>query len=115
MAIVNTKILGQSNPAATTATTLYTVPSSTSTRVTTIAVCNTSNAARTFRLWFAIAAAIDTTAQYLYYGTALAANDTFIVNPGEPGFTLGTGDLIRIYASNNDLAFTAYGEELVNQ
>jgi hypothetical protein len=34
------KVLGQLNPAATTPTTLYTVPASTSTVVSTITICN---------------------------------------------------------------------------
>jgi len=37
---INYKVLGQSNPAATTATTLYTVPAGTQAVVSTIAVCN---------------------------------------------------------------------------
>jgi len=34
------KVLGQSNPSETTATTLYTVPSATSAVCSTIAICN---------------------------------------------------------------------------
>ena len=36
------KVLGQSNPAATTATTLYTVPAATSAIASTITICNQS-------------------------------------------------------------------------
>ena len=44
------KVLGQSNPAATTATTLYTVPSATSTVISTITICNQAATAATFRV-----------------------------------------------------------------
>jgi hypothetical protein len=44
------KVLGQSNPSATTATTLYTVPSATSTIVSTITVANLAGSAATFRI-----------------------------------------------------------------
>ena len=44
------KVLGQSNPAATTLTTLYTVPSSTSVIASTLAICNQSSSAGTFRV-----------------------------------------------------------------
>ena len=44
------KVLGQSAPSATTETTLYTVPSSTSSIVSTITVCNRDTASGTFRI-----------------------------------------------------------------
>ena len=44
------KVLGTSNPSATTATTLYTVPATTSTIVSTINVCNQAAAAGSFRI-----------------------------------------------------------------
>lgn len=44
------KVLGQSNPAATTATTLYTVPSATSAVVSTISVCNQAATSGTYRI-----------------------------------------------------------------
>jgi len=44
------KVLGQSNPAATTATTLYTVGAGKSAVVSTITVCNQAAATATFRI-----------------------------------------------------------------
>jgi hypothetical protein len=44
------KVLGQSNPAATTATTLYTVPAATQAVISTLVVCNQASTAATFRL-----------------------------------------------------------------
>ena len=44
------KVLGQNNPSATTATSLYTVPSSTSTVVSTLTITNLAASAGTFRV-----------------------------------------------------------------
>ena len=44
------KVLGQSNPAATTATTLYTVPSAKSAVISSLTVCNQASTAATFRV-----------------------------------------------------------------
>ena len=44
------KVLGQSNPSATTETTLYTVPASSSTVVSTIAIANQAGTAATYRI-----------------------------------------------------------------
>ena len=48
MATTTYKVLGQSNPSATTATTLYTVPAATQTIVSTITVCNQAASAGTY-------------------------------------------------------------------
>jgi hypothetical protein len=44
------KVLGQSNPSATTATSLYTVPAATQTIVSTVTVCNQSSTAGSYRI-----------------------------------------------------------------
>ena len=44
------KVLGQVNPAATTATALYTVPSSTSSVISSVSIANLAATAATFRL-----------------------------------------------------------------
>jgi len=44
------KVLGQSNPSATTATTLYTVPSATQAVVSTIVIANLTASSATFRI-----------------------------------------------------------------
>ena len=59
------KVLGQSNPSATTATTLYTVPSATQTIVSTIVVANTAATSATFRIAVRIAGAALATSQYV--------------------------------------------------
>ncbi len=104
------KILGQSAPAANTATSLYTVPSSTSTMVSHVSVCNT-NAPGTgakIRVWFQVAGAGDTTKQYLYYDFILDGGETLITS----GVTLATTDVIRVQTDTANVAFQAFGDEV---
>lgn len=103
------KVLGQSNPAATTATTLYTVPSATSTVVSTIVICNQAAAAATYRISVRPAGGAQTTAMYLAYDVAIAANDSTALTLG---ITLATTDVITVYSSTTTLSFTAFGSEI---
>jgi hypothetical protein len=103
------KVLGQSNPAATTATTLYTVPASTSTVVSTLVICNQAASAATYRISVRPAGAAQTAAMYLAYDVAVAANDSTALTLG---VTLATTDIITVYASSATLAFTAFGSEI---
>ena len=102
------KVLGQSNPSATTATTLYTVPSSTSTVVSTLSVCNRSATATTFRIAIRPAGATLDNAHYLYYDVAIPGNDSFLATVG---LSLATTDVITVYAGAATLTFTAFGQE----
>jgi hypothetical protein len=103
------KVLGQQNPAATTATTLYTVPASTSTVVSTLVICNQAASAATYRISVRPAGAAQTTAMYLAYDVAVAANDSTALTLG---VTLATTDVITVYASTATLSFTAFGSEI---
>jgi hypothetical protein len=103
------KCLGQLAPSATTLTDLYTVPAATQTTVSSIVVCNRSGSSATFRIAVAIAGAADATKQYLYYDTTIPANDSFVATIG---VTLATTDKLRVYASNANLSFNAFGVEV---
>ena len=103
------KVLGQSNPAATTATTLYTVPAATQTVVSTIAVCNTGASSATFRIAIRPAGASLAAQHYVAYDTPIAANDTIALTLG---VTLATTDVVTIYASSATMSFNAYGSEI---
>jgi hypothetical protein len=103
------KTLGQSNPSATTATTLYTVPSSTSTILSTLTVCNQASTAATFRIAVRPAGASLTASQYIAYDTPIAANDTIALTLG---ITLATTDVVTIYASSANMSFSAFGSEI---
>lgn len=102
------KVLGQSAPSATTATTLYTVPSATSTVVSTINVCNQSGVA-TFRIAVRPAGASLAAQHYLAYDTQIQANDSVSLTLG---ISLATTDVITVYASTANLSFAAFGAEI---
>ena len=104
------KVLGQSNPAATTLTTLYTVPASTQTVISTITVANQAATAATYRIAVRIAAAGISAAQYLAYDVSLPANATDTLTLG---VTVGATDVISVYASTATMSFNAFGSEIV--
>jgi len=103
------KVLGQSNPAATTATTLYTVPAATATVVSTISVCNQAAAAATFRIAIRPAGATLAALHYIAYDTTVNSNDATMITIGA---TLAATDVITVYASSADISFNAYGSEI---
>lgn len=105
----NYKVLGQANPAATTATTLYTVPSATSAVVSTIAVCNQGASAATFRIAIRPAGATLAAQHYIAYDSTVTANNTTFITVG---VSLATTDVITVYASNTSLSFSAFGTEI---
>ena len=103
------KVLGQVAPSATTATTLYTVPASTQTVVSTIAVSNQAGSAGTYRI--AIRPAGETLAakHYIAYDSAITANNSTMITIG---VTLGATDVITVYASSASMSFNAFGSEI---
>jgi len=103
------KVLGQSAPSATTATTLYTVPASTSAMVSTINVCNRDSGSDTFRIAVRPAGAALAAQHYLAYDVGIPANDSIAVTIG---VSLGAGDVLEVYAGSADLSFTAFGAEI---
>ena len=103
------KVLGQLNPSATTATTLYTVPSATQTVVSTISVCNQASSAATFRIAVRPAGATLDPKHYIVYGATVPASDSTMITLG---LTLATTDIITVYASSATLSFNAYGSEI---
>ena len=103
------KVLGQSAPSATTATTLYTVPSTTSTVVSTITVANRDSTSATFRIAVRPAGAALANQHYIAYDCSVGANDTTALTLG---LTLAATDVITVYASSANLTFNAYGSEI---
>lgn len=102
------KVLGQSNPAATTLTTLYTVPSAKEAVVSTISVANLTSTAATFRLAVRPAGASIANQHYIGYDITIGASDSTLITVG---LTLATTDVISVYASTANLAFSAFGDE----
>jgi glucose-6-phosphate dehydrogenase assembly protein OpcA len=103
------KVLGQSNPAATTATTLYTVPSATQAVVSTIVVANLTGTAATFRIAVRVAGATLASSQYVAYDITVGASDSTTVTLG---ITLGATDVITVYGSTANITFSAFGSEI---
>jgi glucose-6-phosphate dehydrogenase assembly protein OpcA len=103
------KVLGQVNPTAATATTLYTVPALTQTVVSTISVCNLTAGEVAFRIAIRPAGATLASQHYIAYDAKVAGADTTFITVGA---TLGAGDVITVYESAADLAFSAFGSEI---
>ena len=102
------KVLGQSNPAATTLTTLYTVPSATSTVCSTLAVANLGFAT-TVRVAVRPAGASIANQHYIVYNTTLDQYATIFLTLG---ITLDTTDVVSVYAGTANVAFSLYGSEI---
>jgi len=104
----NYKVLAQSAPAATTSTSIYTVPANTSAVVSTITVCNRDTSAGTYRI-----AVTNTTvgnASYVVYDSSLDAKSTTAYTLG---ITLAAGYSIYVYASSANFSFNVFGSEIV--
>jgi glucose-6-phosphate dehydrogenase assembly protein OpcA len=103
------KVLGQSNPAATTATTLYTVPSATEAVVSTIVIANLTATAATFRIAIRPNGAALANSQYIAYDITVGASDSTALTLG---ITMDATDVITVYGSTANLTFTAFGSEI---
>ena len=103
------KVLGQSAPSATTATTLYTVPAATSAVVSSIVIANRDSASATFRIAIRPAGATLANQHYIAYDVTVGASDSTVLTLG---LTLATTDIITVYASTANLSFSAYGSEI---
>lgn len=103
------KVLGQVNPAATTATTLYTVPSATNTVVSTIVICNQAASTATFRIAVRPAGATLAAIHYVAYDVTVGASDSTALTLG---LTLAATDVVTVYGSTATLSFNAYGSEV---
>lgn len=102
------KVLGQSNPSATTNTDIYTVPASTDTVISSLLVCNRGTAETYFRVAIRPAAAVISNEHYIYYDVVLAGNDTFAATLG---ITLAATDVVTVYATDATLSFHLFGQE----
>ena len=102
------KVLGQSNPSATTVTTVYTVPASKEAVVSSISVANLTATAATYRIAIRPAGASIANQHYLGYDITVGASDSTIITVG---LTLATTDVISVYASTANLVFQAFGDE----
>lgn len=103
------KVLGQSNPSATTATTLYTVPSATEAVISTITVCNQASTAATYRIAVRPDGASLAAQHYVAYDVSLPGNATDTLTLG---ITVNAADVITVYSSTATMSFNAFGSEI---
>jgi hypothetical protein len=101
------KVLGQL-AATTTATAVYTCPSSTETVVSTITVCNRAAASKTYRIILRPNDETLDNKHYLAYDVIIAANDTTALTLG---ITMDASDKLYVSSSTNDLTFNVFGSE----
>jgi len=102
------KVLGQSNPSATTLTTLYTVPASTQAIASTLSVANLG-VSTTFRVAVRPAGASIANQHYLVYDASVNANDSFYLTLG---ISLAATDVVSVHAGTANLAFSLFGVEV---
>jgi glucose-6-phosphate dehydrogenase assembly protein OpcA len=105
------KVLGQLAPSATTATTLYTVPSATSAVISTLVVANRAATSATYRIAIRPAGATLANEHYIAYDVSVGASDSTTLTVG---ITLAATDVITIYASTANLSFSAFGSEITS-
>jgi glucose-6-phosphate dehydrogenase assembly protein OpcA len=103
------KVLGQVAPAATTDTTLYTVPAGKETVVSTIVVANRGASSFTFRIAVRPAGASLANQHYVAFDVTVAQSDSSTLTLG---ITLTATDVITVRASSADLTFSAFGSEM---
>lgn len=102
-------MLGQANPLATTATTLYTAPTATQAVVSTIVVANQASTSATYRIAVRPTGAALAAQHYVAYDIPLGANDS---TTWTIGVTLNATDVITVYASTATVSFSAFGSEI---
>lgn len=103
------KVLGQLAPSATTATTLYTVPSATSAVISTIVVANRTSTAAAYRIAIRPAGATLANQHYIAYDVNVGASDSTTLTLG---ITLAATDVITVYAANANFSFSVFGSEI---
>jgi len=103
------KILGQVNPTAATLSTLYTVPASNSTVVSTLNICNLNTAPVTVRVACRPAGATLANTHYVVYDTLVGASDAIALTLG---MTLANTDIVSVFANTSGVNFTIFGSEI---
>jgi hypothetical protein len=103
------KVLGQLNPSANTATTLYTVPSATSAVCSTLTICNQAGANIFYDV--AIRPAGETLAakHYIAKTSGCVVNDSVMLTLG---VTLAATDVVTVFSTGANTSFNLFGSEI---
>ena len=102
------KVLGQVVPAATTATTLYTVPGSTSAVCSTLSICN-QGSTTTYRVAIRPAGATLAASHYIVYDSVIQSNDSVFLTLG---VSLAATDVVTVYSVSATMSFNLFGSEI---
>jgi hypothetical protein len=104
------KVLGQSIPAANTATDLYTVPVSNATVISSISICNQADTAGKFRIGVRPNGIALSSNSYISYDTSVPANDTIILTLG---MTLEANTVVTVYSfATSSISYNLFGSEI---
>jgi len=103
------KVLGQVADASANDVTLYTVPSSTETIISSVVICNREAATNTFRLAVKVNGGSVANEDYLAFDATIAANDTITMTLG---ITLDAADVVCVGASDANVTFNIFGTEI---
>lgn len=102
------KVLGQSAPAATTNTDIYTVPAANSAVTSTLSVAN-RGPSTTFRLAVRPSGANLANQHYIVFDNYVEQYDTVFLTVG---MTLAATDVVTVYAGSANLSFSLFGSEI---
>ena len=108
------KILGQIQTTANVLTTIYTVPASTNTVVTTITICNQSANTVSVNVAANVSGSAVTTKNFIVSGYAIGAAETLVL---EPRVSLNVGSILsaNITGANasSNISINAFGVEII--
>jgi hypothetical protein len=102
------KVLGQVRPSSATATTLYTVPNSTSAVCSTLSICNTGTST-TYRIAIRPSGGAIADIHYIVYESAIEQYDTAMLTLG---ITLAATDVVTVYSNTANVVFNLFGSEI---
>ena len=107
---VSYKVLGQSKPAADTATTLYTVPTGAGNYavVSSLVINNLTQDSTAVRVAIRPAGATLEDKHYILYGTTVSAFQTQVFTIG---ITVASTDVVTVYDENGKCSFNLFGSE----
>jgi len=103
------KVLGQVAPGATTATTLYTVPSLKETIVSTLVVANRSATVAAYRIAVRPAGESLANQHYIAYDITVGSLDSTTLTLG---LTLTATDVVTVEATTANVSFSLFGSEI---
>ena len=103
------KVLGQSNPSATTNTNLYTVPAQKEAILSSIVITNQAATGGSYRVAIRPNGESIAAKHYIAYDRTIGANAT---ETHTIGVTMDAADIVTVFASSGTMSFNAFGVEI---